>query len=121
MMTFAQPLLFILGIIQTIVDLLSGKGWKSFLNMTGPWKGLTDALGITQAGGQWGAPLSPNTAVLGDPQYENPSWYGELNITGAPAGSTYRQKGKGAPKTTMDLGPAEASRALDAVLARAGF
>lgn len=119
MSMFAQPLLFILGIIQTIVDLLSGKGWKSFLNMTGPWKGLMDALGITKGSGQWGAPISPNVGIVESRQYNE--WSGELHISGAPPGSTYRQKGKGAPKTTMDLGPAESSRYLTSVLERAGF
>ncbi len=120
MMTFAQPLLFILGIIQTIVDLLSGKGWKSFLNMTGPWKAITDMLGITQPGGQWGAPISPNE-FLDFPQYTENTYLGELKISGAPAFSTYRQLSKEGPKVTMPLGSAEGSRYLTAALARAGL
>jgi hypothetical protein len=70
----AQPLMFILSTIQTIIDLVNGKGWKSFLNMTGPLKAISDMIGLTKAGGQIGTPVIDLVNGKG--------WKSFLNMTG---------------------------------------
>ncbi|KKL23761.1 hypothetical protein LCGC14_2422160, partial [marine sediment metagenome] len=110
MAMFAQPLLIILGIIQTIVDLLSGKGWKSFLNLGGPIKAFTDILGITKAGGQWrdtekerATAMSSNIAMLESRSTVTNRSTLDVNFSNPPAGMTAKQKGK-SPDINLDLG-----------------
>ena len=98
----SQPLLFILGVIQTIIDLVNGKGAKAFLNLLGPLKGVSDLLGITKGGGQ--IPVSPNTtSVAAAASGGGGNWQGRLDIAGAPAGSSYRGKGTAAPAVTLNM------------------
>lgn len=97
----AQPLLIILSIIQTIIDLVQGKGAKSFLNLLGPLKGFTDLFGLTKGGGQVGTPVSPNMAGAG-----GGNWQGNLQIAGAPPGSKYSGGGTAAPAVTLKTGSA---------------
>jgi uncharacterized membrane protein len=95
--------MFILSTIQTIIDLVNGKGWKSFLNMTGPLKAISDMVGLTQAGGQIGTPVS--SSPWAGAAAHSMSWDGRLYIAGAPAGSRYSGSGTGAPAVTLRRGP----------------
>lgn len=60
----ASPIWLVVEAIRTLVDLLSGRGLKSFENFIPPWlKGATDKLGITQQGanqGSWASGEAPN-------------------------------------------------------------
>ena len=96
----AAPFAIIVSAIQTIVDLLSGKGWKSLLNMGGPLKAISDAIGITKGGGQWNTPEAapPNAAAM---QGQGMRWNGHIWVhaesgTSARVGDTSR----GAPPIT---------------------
>lgn len=105
----AQPLMLILSTIQTIIDLVQGKGWKSFLNMTGPWKTIADMVGLTKPGGQWNAPaaastpLTPNAAVIQSSTTTNRSIL-DVNFGNTPPGTTVKQTGS-APGINLNLGP----------------
>ena len=99
----SAPLAIILGIIQTIVDLIQGKGWKSLMNLTGPWKAISDMMGLTKAGGQIGTPVS--SSPWAGAAAHSMSWDGRLYIAGAPAGSRYSGSGTGAPAVTLRRGP----------------
>lgn len=111
MSTFAAPLQMILGTIQAIVDLLSGRNvWESLANITGPWKGILDAVGITRGSGGWNepgqadqVPVSPNASVIESRHTDR--WEGEVNFRNAPAGMSVRTTGK-APKFNLDMGKA---------------
>jgi hypothetical protein len=57
----ASPVWLVVEAIRTLVDLLSGKGLKSFENFIPPWlKGATDRFGLTQRGGGAIGGQSPN-------------------------------------------------------------
>jgi hypothetical protein len=63
-----SPLWLVISAIRTIVDLLSGKGWRSFENLIPPWmKGIGKAFGYQeQAGaGNWAAPGEGQTTGFG--------------------------------------------------------
>lgn len=105
LMFIAQPLLIILGAIQGIVDLLSGRGiGQALSNLLGPYKMLTDAMGLTKAGGKIGTPVSPNTGTVAAAARPGLDWKGSLEIAGAPPGSKYTGGGTGAPAVTLNLG-----------------
>ena len=120
MSLFAQPLLFLLGVIQTIVDLLNGRGWKSFLNLGGPIKGFTDALGITKGGGIIpnriieDTPVSPNASVIVSRSIERAVL--DVNFLDMPP-ATMAMKGN-APGITVNTGPAFAGVDIAALLAK---
>jgi len=77
MSTFAQPFLFILDTIRTIIDLLSGKGLvESLWNLAGPLKGFTDLLGITKPGGK----------ALAHPEFARPEYLKNIPETQSPYG-----------------------------------
>jgi len=120
LMMVAQPLMLILNTIRTIIDLLSGRGWKSFANMAGPWKTLTEKLGITKgwAAGRWnrgtgeagdvgaGTPMTPNAGMI-ESRSESRSTV-DVNLNNLPRGSTVKQSGK-APGFTLNAGYAFAT------------
>ncbi len=120
MSLFAQPLLFLLGVIQTIVDLLNGQGWKSFLNLGGPIKGFTDALGITKGGGIIpnriieDTPVSPNASIIESRSTERAVL--DVNFKDMPP-ATMAMKGN-APGITVNTGPAFAGVDIAALLAK---
>jgi hypothetical protein len=104
----AAPLAIIVGFIQTIVDLLQGKGWKSFLNMAGPLKAVTDALRITQAGGEWAepgrrTPVSPNTSLINALTTTSIQKAIMDIFLHVPEGTTMKTTG-GAPNITVNMG-----------------
>lgn len=114
----AAPLAIIMSFIQTIVDLLSGKGWKSFLNIAGPLKGIADAMNITQKGGTWAGvstqpggstlagargPISPNAGLATASTFSEARSTVDVNFNSLPAGTTLRQRGK-APGVTLNTG-----------------
>jgi len=60
----ASPIWLVVEAVRTLVDLLSGRGLKSFENFIPPWlKGATDKLGLTQQNanqGYWNNAEAPN-------------------------------------------------------------
>jgi len=115
LMMIAQPLLLILNTIRTIIDLLSGRGWKSFANMAGPWKTLTDKLGVTKAwgAGRWNkagesealaeAPMTPNAGMIESRRTEVSRTMVDVNLNNLPAGTSVKQRGQ-APGFTLNTG-----------------
>jgi hypothetical protein len=63
----ASPIWVIVQAVRTLIDLLEGRGLKSFQNFIPPWlKGATDAMGLTKnGGGQWNESLAPNAGASG--------------------------------------------------------
>jgi hypothetical protein len=94
----SAPISLIAGFIQTIVDLFSGKGWQSLLNMMGPLKAFTDALGITQAGGQWTTPYTepkpPNAEKM---EGQGMRWNGHIWVHAEPGTTAKIENQSGAP------------------------
>jgi len=123
--TLASPLALIASFIQTIVDLLSGKGWKSFMNLLGPYKMISDALGLTKKGsGRWNAKASTDFSDAGtrgaaSPMASAMAAQGQIgrtmkevqesratvdvNFNNTPAGTAIKQKGV-APGFTLNTG-----------------
>jgi hypothetical protein len=102
----AQPLLVIVGAIQTLVDLLSGKGWSSFTNMLGPWKALTDAVGLTHAGGQWAGGGASPAVPVSDHAHSGMHWNGHIWVHAGPGtgGVSGSPGGTPAPVHTLNMG-----------------
>lgn len=120
----AAPLAVIASFIQTIVDLLSGKGWESFAHLAGPWKAFSDAIGLTHAGGfigqkmtspggsglagENGTPVSPNARSMESQGYR---WNGHVWVHAAPGtGVSDRPGGAPAPVVTLNMGWAAQTR-----------
>ena len=116
----ATPLAVIVSFIQTIVDLLNGKGWASFANLAGPWKALSDAIGLTHAGGyipqqmtspggsglagEGGTPISPNTRMM-QMQAQSMRWNGHVWVHAGPGTSvSNKREGEKAPVQTLNMG-----------------
>ena len=102
----AGPIWLVVEAVRTLIDLLSGRGWKSFQNFIPPWlKGATDKLGLSQGGGgMWGngEAAPPNAAAM---QAKGDRWNGHIWVhaeagTGARVGDTSR----GAPPITGPQG-----------------
>jgi hypothetical protein len=96
----AAPLAIILSIIQTIIDLVNGKGAKAFLNLLGPMKGVSDLLGITKGGGQ--IPVSPNTGVISSNATTTRNVNVDVGFNNPPPGTSIRQRGS-APEVTVGM------------------
>ena len=71
----ASPIWLVVTAVRTLVDLLSGKGWKSFENFIPPWlRGATNKLGLTAAGdtsGMWGGGEKAPNKGMGAFQFIN--------------------------------------------------
>jgi uncharacterized protein YoxC len=96
---FAAPLAIIASFIKTIVDLLNGEGWKSFANLAGPWKALTDVLGLAKGGGNIGG-VSPNLGVINSNSTSTRNVNVDVGFNNAPAGTSIQQRGT-APGITV--------------------
>lgn len=118
MALFAQPLQMILGTIQAIVDILSGRNvWQALANMTGPFKGILDAVGITKGSGRWNeptrtTPVSPNAGIIESRSIERTLNEIFLRAEGLPERTRIDQRTKGrAPPVTVEAGRAFGPRA----------
>jgi len=77
MATFFAPFEFLLDTIRAIIDLLSGKGiGDALMNFAGPFKVLTDLLGITKPGGK----------ALAHPEFARPEYLKNIPETQSPYG-----------------------------------
>ena len=63
----ASPIWLVVAAVRTLVDLLEGRGLKSFQNFIPPWlKGATDAMGLTRnGGGEWDDSMGPKAQARG--------------------------------------------------------
>ncbi len=95
----AGPVWLVVEAVRTLIDLLSGRGLKSFENFIPPWlKGATDKLGITQTGGgMWGNAEAkpPNAAAM---ESGGGRWNGHVWVHAEPGtGARVGEQPRGAP------------------------
>jgi TP901 family phage tail tape measure protein len=92
MINIVSPLLDIVAKIASVP--------VSILSMAGA--GAADILGAVTGGGGTTAPVAPN-AKEAEAKAQQVNFQGQLDITGAPAGSTFENKGKGAPPINVAM------------------
>lgn len=131
MAVFMQPLFLMLSVIQTIIDLINGKGLKAFANMGGIFIGLAriftggkggasrgwDAADMPISPGQtpnrgasrgWDAadmPISPNAGVIESHILEERRQYVDITVAAEPGTkATAKTRGRWAAEIGLDTG-----------------